>query len=220
MTDIRTISDLQQRMSDEFTWRKKELHAIKSQVQLNEKTRMRDMCIRSAIALLYAHWEGLVKSISRDYLDFVKMQRIKNRELSRILLDVSVSKLVRQATGGNRIQPCLDVVDFFSSQMESRTKVDLASAINTKSNLKSDVFKEIVIILGLDYSIFATKEKLLDQKLLAHRNGIAHGQYLDVDYKEYLDLHVEMVSIMQEFYDQVENSAILGLFRGVPQTLP
>ncbi len=67
--------------------------------------------------------------------------------------------------------------------------------------------------LGLDYSRFATKEKLIDEKLLKNRNSIAHGQYLLVSFAEYIDLHDEVLGIMQDFYNQVENSAFSGGYR-------
>ncbi|MDB5342495.1 MAG: hypothetical protein JWP89_872 [Schlesneria sp.] len=89
----------------------------------------------------------------------------------------------------------------------------MTAAINTKSNLNSVVFREIAAVLGIDYSQFATREKLIDEKLLAHRNKIAHGQYLAVEFDEYVALHGEILEMMQEFHDQIENLAMRKAFR-------
>jgi hypothetical protein len=107
----------------------------------------------------------------------------------------------------------LDLVAFFRSKAASQCKINWKTGINTKANLKSSVFQEIVASLGLDYSRFATKEKLIDEKLLKNRNSIAHGRYSLVGFEEYLELHDEMYGIMQDFYNQIENSAFLGSYR-------
>ncbi|MCY2992232.1 MAG: MAE_28990/MAE_18760 family HEPN-like nuclease [Planctomycetota bacterium] len=216
---IRTLSELEDVMSGEFAWRKKELHSLKTLVIANEKTHSCDLHIRAAITLLYAHWEGFIRQISRFYLEYVARRRLRNEELSPHFLAMAISGLVRAAEGTSKIQPCLDIVDFFRAEMPVRSRLDWESGVNTKSNLKSEVFREIVLRLGLDYSRFSTKEKLLDEKLLKNRNQIAHGQYLLVDFDEYVSLHEEILGMMQDFYNQIDNCANLGAFRSTPQAV-
>ncbi len=213
MSGIRTLIDLQDAMSKEFAWRKKELHSLKSLVIDNQNTHSLDMHIRAAVTLLYAHWEGFVKQTSRFYLEFVGRKRLRHEELSPNFLALAISRLVRTVGSGSKISPSLDVVEFFRSELPTRSRLAWESGVNTKSNLKSEVFREIVLVLGLDYSRFSTKEKLLDEKLLGNRNRIAHGQYLQVDFDEYIDLHDEMIGIMQDFYNQIDNSANRGTYR-------
>jgi MAE_28990/MAE_18760-like HEPN len=181
----------------------------------NEKTSNRSMCIRAAVTLLYAHWEGAVKQAAGYYLEFVSRQRLRNQQLARHFLAMAVRKLLHPPDATTTIQPYLDVVEFFQSQLANRNKINGIGAnlgVNTKSNLKSAVFREIVTCLGLDYSRFATKEKLIDEKLLANRNQIAHGRYLLVSHGEYLDLHDEILGIMQELRNQIENAAFTGAY--------
>jgi len=213
MSAIRTLSHLQDAMSREFAWRKKELYTLKTLVRTNEKTPNRDLYIRAAVTLLYAHWEGFVKRIGRLYLEFVGRQRLRYDELSRHFLAMAVGHLVRSASVSSKIMPCLDIVAFFQSELPTRSRLAWKSGVNTKSNLKAGVFREIVLTLGLDYSRFSTKEKLLDEKLLNNRNRIAHGQHSMVGYEEYIELHDEMLAIMQDFYNQVDNDANLGGYR-------
>lgn len=211
--NISVLSDLQGAMQHEFAWRKKELTALKGLVVDNENKPRQDLHIRAAVTLLYAHWEGFIRQIGRYYLEFVGRRKLKHSDLASHFLAMAVSRLVHGATKSSKIQPCLDLVDFFRTGLPSRSRLAWESGINTKSNLKSDVLREIVLLLGLDYSTFATKEKLLDEKLLNNLNQIAHGQHCMVGYGEYLDLHAAVLEMMQDFYNQVENAALLGSYR-------
>jgi len=213
MSDIRTLSHLHDAMSEDFAWRRKELHALKSMVVANENSHSRDIWIRAAIALLYAHWEGFIRRIGGCYLEYVARQGLANDKLKSNFLAISVSRMVREASASGKISTCLDLVEFFRTGGGSRSTLPWKLGVNTKANLKSDVFQEIVVQLGLDYSRFSTKEKLLDEKLLRNRNQIAHGQYLIVQYAEYIDLHDEVLAMMQDFYNQVDNSAFTHAYR-------
>src|SRR5438105_9171667 len=94
---IRTREQLQEAMSEEFAWRKKELHSLKMLVHANETTRNRDMCIRAAVPLLYAHWEGIVKQLGSCYLEFVARQKLKHGELPANFLAMAIRKMLRVA---------------------------------------------------------------------------------------------------------------------------
>jgi hypothetical protein len=211
---IQTLLDLQQAMADESAWRKKELHVIKSLVVTNEHTHNLDLYIRSGVTLLYAHWEGFVKEIGRLYLEFVGRRRLKHDQLSQGFLAMAIGRLLRSA-GDGRIDSSLAVVQFFQGEMGSRSALPWRAGVDTKSNLNSEVFRDIVKSFGLDYSLFETKENLLDEKLLGNRNQIAHGKRALVDFDEYLTLHDEVFGMMQTFYNLVENSAITGTYRVV-----
>src|ERR1051325_3222069 len=117
MTSIRTLAELQDAMSEEFAWRKKELHSLKSLVISNEDTRNRNLFIRAAITLLYAHWEGFVGQIGHYYLEFVSQKRLKYEELSPHFLAMAVGRLVRNVSTSSKIQPCVDLVQFFETAM-------------------------------------------------------------------------------------------------------
>jgi hypothetical protein len=54
---------------------------------------------------------------------------------------------------------------------------------------------------------------LIDNKLLAKRNYIAHGNELDVDVDDYLRLHDEIMILMNRLRNQIENAAVAGEYR-------
>src|SRR5262249_14990591 len=127
MAQIRNLSNLQNALAAEFAWRKKELHGLKTLVIANETTRSRDMCIRSAVPLLYAHWEGAIKKFAGHYLEFVGRQKLRNDQLPDHFLAMAIRRLIHIAGATSRIQPCLDVIEFFRSHMASRSDIDWKS---------------------------------------------------------------------------------------------
>ena len=197
----------------DFAWRRMELHRLKSLVLANQSTHNRDLCVRAAITMLYAHWEGFVKHLGGCYLEFVARKRILHSKLPDNFLAMAISRLVALAGKTSKIQPCLEIVGFFRTQMPMSSSINWRPGIDTKSNLNSVVFKKIVVSLGLDYSRFETKEKLIDEKLLGNRNRIAHGQYSLVDLDEYVELQGEVQGMMQDLYNQIDNQAFTNAYQ-------
>ena len=74
--------------------------------------------------------------------------------------------------------------------------------------MSSDILKEITCTLGIDFSVYSTKSVLIDIKLLKTRNEIAHGNYLTVDREEYIELHTEIMGMLDIFSNQIQNAAI------------
>lgn len=59
----------------------------------------------------------------------------------------------------------------------------------------------------------STKSVLIDTKLLKTRNEIVHGNYSVFDRDEYLELHGEVIGMLDLFRNQIENAAIQEIFR-------
>lgn len=197
-------------LATELVWRKKELTALRWMVENGDLARdRRSAVIRGAIALLYAHWEGFIKAAGRLYLEFVHFQRLHYRSVSRNFVALGVRKLLSRASATEKANAHLDVVEFFQSRMDERCNLPYRDGIKTDSNLSSRVLREIVQVLGLDYSEFATKEKLLDDLLVHRRNTIAHGEYLDTSVDDYLDLHEQVLAMMERFRKQVDNAVAM-----------
>jgi hypothetical protein len=85
--------------------------------------------------------------------------------------------------------------------------------IKTQSNLSSEVMKEIISILNLDYTPYFDKREILDEKLLSSRNSIAHGQWLLMDLEEYSKLKDHIFILMDTFKNQIENAACTEAYR-------
>lgn len=220
MTKIRTLIDLNDAMTQEFAWRKREFSGIASWVRTNTQTQHRDVAIRAGVAMVYAHWEGFIKAIGTYYLEFVSRQQLKHSEMAAPFLALSMGNVLTMAVASTKTRIRSDVVFFFRDKMNDRSEMPWESKIQTRSNLSSTVLREIIDTLGLDYSPFVTKEKLIDHQLVESRNNIAHGEYLIVTTEAFMSLRDSVLVMMQEFYDQVENAATAGAYKLSAATSP
>jgi hypothetical protein len=208
---IRTVENFVDALSSEISWRRKELTELRYALEAPTASSTRRAALtRAALALLYAHWEGYVKGACEKYLEFVCMQRRKNSELSDSLLAVTMRASLQAAVNAGKIGNHVEVVRFFRTQMEARSRMPFKNVIRTESNLSSTVFLEIVRTLGLPISDYESKAHLLDHQLLARRNHIAHGNALNVDVDEYLGLHDEVLGLMNTLRNRLENAAVNG----------
>lgn len=208
---IRTINDLQDAIDGEMAWRKHELSAVRANV-VSSKNRAQDTAIRGAVALLYAHWEGAVKSIATYYLQYVAVQGCYYKDLKPNFLAIAIKDNLKQFEGSNKstIHTAL-VSDVLTSQAD-RSKIPTEGIIKTDSNLKSDIFIEIMATIGLPCTEYEASYKLIDSVLLEKRNKIAHGERiesLELDKDRYCELHDKVLELIQCFANQTSNAAIL-----------
>ena len=85
--------------------------------------------------------------------------------------------------------------------------------MDTQSNLSTTVLKEIMWCLGLDYELYASKEKLIDLKLVGRRNHVAHGESIEIDTDDFIEMVDEVIGLMSTFKNLVENSCITEAYK-------
>jgi len=206
---IRTTEQLIDRIADDLVWRRKELSELRALVQESGGKLRSRVVVRSAVALLYAHWEGFVKKASAYYLEFVASHRLPYNRLApnfvgltlrAKFIELSVSEKV---SGGNAL------ADFFCTALNRQSNVPYRNVVDTKSNLSSKVLLDILSALGLDEAGFLTRLNFIDSNLVNPRNHIAHGEDLDVSAAEYLELHDDVISLIEMYRNEVENSSVL-----------
>lgn len=208
MSKICTLDDLSDGLNQQLAWRKKELSDLKSLLDLSpSNTSRRSVLLRSAITILYAHWEGFIKEASSIYLEYVSRQGLRYNQLTNNFIALAFKnqlKLIEETQ-----KPCTytEALNFITSRLDEHSRLPYEDVIRTESNLSSSVLKEITCILGLDYSFYELKQELIDTKLLRQRNAVAHGEYLSIEMEGYSDLHKEVIGMMDEFKTQVENHA-------------
>ena len=92
-------------------------------------------------------------------------------------------------------------------------KMDWEHCVDTRANLNSDTLNEIVCQLGLDERVYLTKRQLLDQKLIANRNAVAHGGRVSIEAEDYALVHEEVLDLVLQFRNDVENAAVSASYR-------
>jgi hypothetical protein len=219
---IRSLDDLNNKLSEDLIWRKRELADLKSLIETQTfSLSKKNAVLRGGITLLYAHWEGYIKTAATSYLEFVSRQQLIYEELAINFVAIAMKAELNKAQSTNKATIHTEVTAFILTQSNQRSSIPYEGIVSTDSNLSSTVLREITCLLGLDYSHYQSKEKLIDEKLLSRRNKIAHGEslpYLSLDREEYRDLQEQLLEMMEYFRDQIENNASQGLFcRGQPE---
>jgi len=209
---MRTKAELVQKIDDDLVWRRRELTDFRALIQDGNVERRRSALIRAGVALLYAHWEGFVKCCGTHYLEFVAIQGKKASELRRNFLAVKLHSQLIEASRSKKSSAVERVIDYFCTKMDSPLKFSAKNVVDTKSNLSSSVLEEIIWTLGLNMMPFETKRKMIDSSLVERRNFIAHGQFLNIDVKDYLELHDEVIWLIDEFRTQLQNAAVTDAF--------
>ena len=212
MSKIRTVSQLQDSLDQGFSWRLKEIADLKITVRGNS-TLGQATVIRAGVPLLYAHWEGFVKQASQDYLNFVSCQRMKYGDLAPCFVVFGVKKHLTNITSSRTTSINIEAVEFFRRCAGERADLILSSAIDTKSNLNSDIFENIALSIGVSVKPYDSYYNLIDVSLLARRNKSAHGEYLDLRVEDFRKLSDEVVKLLRMYKTDIENMASVSAFK-------
>jgi len=210
---IRSLLELNDAISQELSWRKKELSTLSILLQ-KRREHEKPVLLRSAIPILYAHWEGFVKNAATYYLQYVSRKKVKYSKLQSNFIALACKSAIQESLKSNKILLLKQVVEFIIHNQEDVSKIPYLGVIDTESNLNSDVFKNIIHQLGLKYDdYYLTKELSIDGSLLQKRNSIAHGEKLDVTEDEFLDMYKMMLGLLDYFRNEIENAAVQEQFK-------
>lgn len=214
MNKIRNIYQLQDVLDNDFGWRVVEISYLNSLLR-QSPDRKKNSLVRANVPVLYAHWEGFVKKSAKSYLEFVACQNLKYEELNDSFVAIGLFKAlakhgVKLSKKGNIMS-----VDFLRNKMSQKASFPKDGVINTKSNLNSEVLDEILSIIGIDNSPYITKNNFIDESLLARRNSIAHGEYIDITQHSYKEVSDEVVNLLRQFKNDIENHASMQLYKRI-----
>lgn len=201
---LKTAEQLSDRLSRDLAWRKKELSEVKSLIETKSFSDSKHKAlVRSGICLLYAHWEGFIRLAANSYLEYVRVQKLRYKELTSNFLALAMKEKLKEVKKTNKPSLYIPVCDFFLDELNQRCLLP-KEAISTASNLSSEIFQEITRTLGINFSTYSTKSVLIDTKLLKTRNEIAHGEYSIFDREEYVELHTEVIILLDLFRTDIE----------------
>jgi hypothetical protein len=211
MSKPKTDTELADQLDADLTWRIRELSTLKNAIA---SATLKHTLLRSLIPMLYAHWEGFIKFSAQKYLDYIALRKPLYKDLE---LQIYVNRFLLRldALHRSRIgieERCQLVKDILDSQNQRFSRYN-TSLIDTRSNLNSEVLKEICIVCAIDFTPFATESTFIDVILLKRRNLIAHGEEIYVESHELDGIVTKGIALMRLFSDAIQNKVYTQSYR-------
>lgn len=205
---IKKVEKLLDLLDSDFAWRKKEL--IDFQLMIHSTKNMA-IC-RMGLALLCAHFEGFIKKAANYYIIFVSSQNLQISELKENFAAIYFQGNLSSCGKTNKISVystiLKDFIEFYENYKFRAVYSQDRPIIKTGGNPSSLVFKEILDSIGLDFSIYETKQKYIDTDLLSNRHGIVHGEKVFITESEFDGTLKNILEIMNMYKDQIFDAAI------------
>lgn len=211
MSGIRTLTAFQDALDKEISWRIKEIGVFNIAARTNGSNRK--AFIRAGVTLIYAHWEGFIKSASEIYLEYVSYRNLPYKDLKSCFCIFGLKGELELLSQSRKSVPNIAAFDFILGSLANPAKLNLATAVKTESNLSSTVFCNIASSLGIDTAPYDTKFHLIDKSLVERRNKIAHGQYLDLSGEEFSTLVEDVLIMLRNYKDDLQNAASLESYK-------
>jgi len=205
MTKPYTEQDLSDLFDEDLIWRRKELSDMKSAVRAADAA-AKPVLLRAIITMSYAHWEGYVRTCANRYFEYLTIRRRPYSDLERqIYVNTFLVRIDALHQGRASLEARCKLINDILDGTTGTFNYVHPSLIDTKSNLNTDVIKEICVICSVESLHFETKRVFLDQFLLKRRNAIAHGQREFIQEAGMNDLVADILALMQHFRTLLEN---------------
>ena len=211
---IRSVSELSDTLDSASAWRTKELSVLRILIATRGRASEQAALRRSAVPMLYGHWEGFTKHAATAYLELVRRQQRLYRELKSNFLAIAVRGTVRAAADAAKsrctseyLKKFGSIVDQFDEQVNFSGQA-VKDVVSAESNLSSRILQDILDTIDIPYDqVFRQKALLIDGSLLENRNRIAHGESAEIDSVTYVQLHDLVIELINHLKDVVVNRA-------------
>lgn len=218
--NVKSLLELKERIDEDLAWRKKELTAIKLDVEssMTKSDSEQSRAIRAGIIFLYAHWEGSIKTLAEYYLIYVSNLHLKHNELKSNFLAIEIKSLLAKLMKTKKATLYGQMIDEIFAKKNESSDIPYKNVITTNSNLKMETFQQIMTTIGIEGGSYDLKKILIDERLLKNRNKVAHGERIDQLYgittpSDYIGFHTEIVSLISKFADDIMNAAEKELYK-------
>lgn len=208
---------LQEKLDRSASYRKKEISNLTLQIQTVEGDVKKTM-LRAAVLMLYAHFEGFSKEAVKLFIKHLNSQNIPVNNMQHHLQTLFYTKKILLIKNSTRKQTYNELIEDVLLRNEDSFYVnhDAKDIISTESNLKFEVLKDLLFIIGIQTEQFQlisdrennsihTKREFIDREILGVRNSIAHGEGTMVtpeQFEEIKSFVVDYIDSLKEFIMQ------------------
>ena len=147
------------------------------------------------LPMIYAHWEGYVVESYRLIFEFINRINLSSDEVTYKILTYANNNSYNSLKGKHSFEQKCKFTENFLSVMKSNIKI--SGKIDTKSNLKFEVFIALLNIFNIDVSNFNEFKFELD-KLVNIRNSIAHGENSYILSYNDIERYIEFVTKLMD----------------------
>ncbi|MBE4599933.1 MAE_28990/MAE_18760 family HEPN-like nuclease [Vibrio navarrensis] len=203
-------------IDEDLVWRKKEI----SDLLFLHNEDNNHLILKSVILLMYSHWEGYIKNISKQYLMLISDLDLELNKLGINFEAIDIKSDIKNCFDSSQTLNLVNEINFLNKIYTKNRKFKLPSSfkkekdksvINTRDNLNIDTFQSFLKILGIyDFKPLKTRIQYIDEKLLNNRNIIAHGSKIhpntntfNMDIEEIKKLRNFIVLIMEYLRDEL-----------------
>lgn len=223
--DNRTIEMFSDNLDNELGWRRQELLILKNKIPSNENIEQHAL-LRANYAMLYAHWEGFIKSVAESYINYVSLRKLTIVELKACF----VARIIR-SKGNNEKKIYQEIIKIKFILEEMNNRVHLSDAkISTKFNLNFEILEDILAEIGLDvediqpiidYKATSKNNQINIKKieteinsLVKIRNDVAHGKKLvEMTYDDFIGKWEIVILFMQNIKEKLYQAAAQEKYR-------
>ena len=119
------------------------------------------------------------KNASEIYLTYLNSISPKYIEMKDNFKHISLRSRFEEGFSIKEYSSQKEIYEYISYGLNCNFNINEKHIVKTNSNLKSDVFRNIMEQLGLKFNDLELKSNFIDQVLLNNRNCIAHGERLN-----------------------------------------
>lgn len=210
---VATVESLQTQLQRDLTWRKKEIVSLRGAA--NRSDNDRHYVYRAGLVMIFAHWEGYLKTAATLYVRHVFAQRLPLGHLASVFVAHAFFSDVQKCS--NSLFPGSEQthVALANRILEGTAEVATGStwSVDTASNPSTEVLDRILrslglaADLGLDGATWSATRVFINEKVVADRHKVAHGEGFRIDKMEFLSRSARMLALLDTLSEQILNAA-------------
>lgn len=214
MSKPRTQDDFSDQISQDRTWRLKEISDLKSAAKNAPDKNLETVLLRSLVTICYAHWEGHIRFSAKKYMEFIALRKLRYSDLKpQFFKNRFLPRLDALSQSRQNVKEKCNLIDEILNKHTERFSHVNEKLIDTRSNLNTSVISDICRVCDIPSNSFEDRDTFVDVMLLKRRNEIAHGENTLIDLNDIDELANETMGLMRRFSDALENQIYLDAYK-------